>query len=60
MMASNMSDLDEAGCNVNVDDDEKVIVPRPHYYSIWDCPQVNKVTLEEMELLKMGGDAIGV
>ena len=58
MMASNMSESDEAGCNV--DDDEEVIVPRPHYYSIWDCPHINKFTLEEMELLKMGGDAIGV
>jgi hypothetical protein len=32
MMASNMSESDEAG--YDVDDDEEVIVPRPHYYSI--------------------------
>jgi hypothetical protein len=58
MMASNMSESDESGNDV--DDDEEVIVPRPHYYSIWDCPHINKFTLEENELLKMGGDAIGV
>jgi hypothetical protein len=58
MMVSNMSQSDEAG--YNVDDDEEVIVPRPHYYSIWDCPHSNNVTLEEYGVVKMGGDAIGV
>ena len=58
MMVSNMSQSDEAGYNVN--DDEEVIVLRPHYYSIWDCPHINKVTLEENGVVKMGGDAIGV
>ena len=45
MMASNMSESDESGNDV--DDDEELIVPQPHYYSIWDCPQINKFTLEE-------------
>ena len=51
-MASNMSESDEAGCNV--DDDEEVIVPWPHYCSIWDCPHLNKVTLEENGVVKNG------
>ena len=51
-MASNMSDSDEAGRNV--DDDEEIIVPRPHYYSIWDCPHINKFTLEENGVVKNG------
>jgi len=51
-MASNMSKSDEAGCNV--DDDEEVIVPRPRYYSIWDCPHLNKVTLEENGVVNNG------
>jgi len=37
-----------------VDDDEKIIVPWPHYYSIWDCPHLNKVTLEENGVVKNG------
>ncbi len=45
MMASNMSEWEVAV--YDVDDDEEVIVPRPHYYSIWDCPHINKVTSEE-------------
>jgi hypothetical protein len=45
MLSSNMSESDESGNDV--DDDEEVIVPRPHYYSIWDCPHINKFTLEE-------------
>ena len=44
-MASNISELEEA--EDDVDDDEEVIVPWPHYYSIWDCTKINKVTLEE-------------
>jgi hypothetical protein len=53
MMVSNMSDKsDEAGCNV--DDDEEVLVPRPHYYTIWDCPHLNKVTVEENGVVKNG------
>ncbi len=51
-MASNMYESDEAGCNV--DDDEEVIVPWPYYYSIWDCPHLNKVTLEENGVVKNG------
>ena len=58
MMASNMSETDESGNDVDID--EEVIVPRPHYYSIWDCPHSNNVTLEEYGVVKMGGDAIGV
>ena len=41
IMASNMSELEEA--EGNVDDDEEVIVPRPHHYSISDCPRIIKV-----------------
>jgi hypothetical protein len=52
MMASNMSEPDEAG--YDVDDYEEVIAPRPHYYSIWDCPHINKVTLEENGVVKNG------
>lgn len=51
-MASNMSESEEA--EGNVDDDEEVIVPRPHYYSIWDCPHINKFTLEENGVVKNG------
>jgi hypothetical protein len=60
MMASNMSESDESGNDV--DDDEEVIVPQPYYYtiSIWDCPHITKFTLEEMGVVKTGGDAIGV
>jgi len=36
MMVSNMSESDESG--KDVDDDEEVIVLRPFYYTIWDCP----------------------
>jgi hypothetical protein len=52
MMASNMSESDESGNDV--DDDEELIVPRPHYYSIWDCPHINKFTLEENGVVKNG------
>jgi len=51
-MVSNMYESDEAGCNA--DDDDEVIVPRSHYYSIWDCPHLNKVTLEENGVVKNG------
>ena len=51
-MASNMSESDESGNDV--DDDEEVIVPQPHYYSIWDCPHINKFTLEENGVVKNG------
>ena len=51
-MASNMSESDESGNDV--DDDEELIVPRPHYYSIWDCPHINKFTLEENGVVKNG------
>ena len=51
MMASNMSKLDEAGCNVN--DDEDIIL-----FGI--VPTSTKLLWRKMELLKMGGNAIGV
>jgi hypothetical protein len=51
-MASNMSELEEA--EDDVDDDEEVIVPWPHYYSIWDCTKINKVSLEENGVVKNG------
>ncbi len=51
-MASNMSESDESGNDV--DNDEEVIVPRPHYYSIWDCPRINNFTLEENGVVKNG------
>ncbi len=52
MMVSNMYESDEAGCNA--DDDDEVIVPRSHYYSIWDCPKINKVVLEVDGFVKNG------
>ena len=51
-MASNMSESDESGNDVDID--EEVIVPRPHYNSIWDCPHINKFTLEENGVVKNG------
>jgi hypothetical protein len=51
-MTSNMSVLEKAV--YNVDDDEEVIVPWPHYYSIWDCTKINKVTLKENGFIKNG------
>ncbi len=51
-MASNMSESDDDESGKDVDDDEEVIVPRPHYYSIWDCPHINKFTLEENGVVK--------
>ena len=36
----------------NVDDDEKIIVPWPHYYSIWDCPKIDKVISDENGVVK--------
>ena len=47
-----MSESDESGNDV--DNDEDVIVSRPHYYSIWDCPHINKVVLEENRVVKNG------
>jgi hypothetical protein len=52
MMASNMSESDESGNDV--DDEEEVIVPRPHYYSIWDCPHIHKFTLKKNGVAKNG------
>ena len=52
MMASNMSESEETV--YDVDDDEEVIVPQPHFYSIWDCPHMNKFTLEENGVVKNG------
>jgi hypothetical protein len=47
-----MSESDESGNDV--DNDEDVIVSRPHYYSIWDCPHINKFTLEENGVVNNG------
>jgi len=52
MMVSNMSESDESRNDVDID--EEVIVPQPHHYSIWDCPHVNKFTLEENGVVKNG------
>jgi len=52
MMASNMSESDESGNDVDID--EEVVVPRPCYYSIWDCPHINKFTLEKNGVVKNG------
>jgi hypothetical protein len=46
----------------NVDDDlhldplnyEDITVPRPYYYSIWDCSHINKVVLEKIGVVKNG------
>ncbi len=51
-MVSNMSESDESG--KDVENDEEVMVPWPHYYSIWDCPHINKFTLEENGVVKNG------
>jgi hypothetical protein len=49
-MGSNMSELEEA--EDDVDNDEEILVPRPHYYSIWDCPKINKVISDENGVFK--------
>ena len=49
-MGSNMSELEEA--EDDVDNDEEILVPRPHYYSIWDCPKINKVISDENGVVK--------
>ena len=49
-MGSNMSELEEA--EDNVDNDEEILYPRPHYYSIWDCPKINKVISDENGVVK--------
>ena len=58
MMASNMSESDESGNDV--DDDEEVLVPRPHYCTSRIVPISTNLLWRKIELLKMGGDAIGV
>ena len=47
-----MSESDESG--IDVDIDEELIVPRPHYYSIWDCPHIHKFTVEKNGVVKNG------
>ncbi len=51
-MANNMSELEEA--EEDVDNDVEVIVPRPHYYTIWDCPKINKVVSDENGVIRNG------
>ena len=51
-MASNMSESEEA--EEDVDNDVEVIVPWPHYYTIWDCPKINKVVLDENGVIRNG------
>jgi hypothetical protein len=51
-MASNMSELEEA--EEDVDNDVEVIVPWPHYYTIWDWPKINKVVLDENGVIRNG------
>jgi hypothetical protein len=51
-MASNMSELEEA--EEDVDNDVEVIVPRPHYNTIWDCPKINKVVLALNGVIRNG------
>jgi hypothetical protein len=51
-MASNMSEPEEA--EKDVDDDVEVIVPWPHHYTIWDCPKINKVVLDENGVIRNG------
>ncbi len=51
-MASNMSELEEA--DDDLVNDEEVIVHQRHYYSIWDCTKINKVTLEGNGVIKNG------
>ena len=51
-MASNMSGSEEA--EEDVDNDVEVIVPRPHYYTIWDCPKINKVVSDENGVIRNG------
>jgi hypothetical protein len=47
-----MSELEEA--EEDVVDDVEVIIPRPHYYTIWDCPKINKVVLDENGVIRNG------
>ncbi len=47
-----MSESEEA--EEDVDNDVEVIVPRPHYYTIWDCPKINKVVSEENGVIRNG------
>jgi hypothetical protein len=59
-MASKMSQLEEVEDNLDNDlhldplNYEDIIVPRPYYYSIWDCSHINKVVLEENGAVKNG------
>ena len=51
-MASNMSESDESGNDVDID--AEVIVPWPHYYTILDCPKINKVVSDKNGVVKNG------
>ncbi len=51
-MASNMSESEEA--EEDVDKDVEVIVPRPHYYTISDCPKINKVVSDKNGVIRNG------
>ena len=57
-MASNMPLLEEVEDNMDEDQlldplyDEKLIIPWPHYYSIWDCPKINQVVPDENGVLR--------
>ena len=58
MLSSNMSESDESGNDV--DNDEEVIVPRPHFIVSGIVPTSTNLLWRKMELIEMGGDAIGV
>jgi hypothetical protein len=58
MIASNMSESDESGNDV--DDDEEVIVPRPIFILSGIVPISSNLLWRKMKLLKTGGDAVGV
>jgi hypothetical protein len=51
-MASNMSELEEA--EEDVDNDVEVIIPWSHYYTIWDCPKINKVVSDKNGVIRNG------
>ncbi len=47
-----MSESEEA--EEDVDNDVEVIVPRPHYYTIWACPKINKVVSDKNGVIRNG------
>ena len=48
-MASHTSELEEVE-----DEEDNLPIPRTHYYSIWDCPKINKVVSEVDGVVKNG------